>query len=101
MKKRPAAERIKLVNIFSEDPSQPSPNERVRPDQPSPAERYDDEQDEFSFASLSRTFWANKWGILLTSALFAGLARLVRLYGDAALHRHNPCRAGDGREEGR
>ena len=72
------------MNIFSEDTSQPPPNERARPDQPSsaarhadqpsPAERYDDEQDEFSFSSLSRTFWANKWGIFFTSALFAGLA---------------------------
>ena len=62
------------MNIISEDPSQPPPNERARPDQPSPAARYDDEPDEFSFSSLSRTFWANKWGIFLTSALFAGLA---------------------------
>ena len=74
MTKRPAAERIELVNIFSEDTSQPPPNERARPDQPSSAERYGDEQDEFSFSSLSRTFWANKWGILFISALFAGLA---------------------------
>ena len=74
MKKRPAEERFKLVNIFSDDPSQPPPNERARPGQPSSAERNDDEPDEFSFASLSRTFWANKWGILFTSALFAGLA---------------------------
>ncbi len=75
MKKRPAAERFKLLNIFSEGPQEPPLHERAHPDLQASAERYaDDDQDEFSFSSLSRTFWANKWGILFTSTLFAGLA---------------------------
>ena len=62
------------MNIHSDTPPQPSPSEYILPNQPPLAERPAEEQDEFSFSGLSRTLWLNKWGIVLTTALFAGLS---------------------------
>ena len=71
---RPTVRLISLLGDNSQDTAEPSPTERARSDQPPWAERHVGEEDDFSFAGLLRILWTNKWGVLFSTAFFAGIA---------------------------